>query len=621
MTNAPPMPPLLIVTASGISAFDESRSGVRLGRMVYGPHASRVLGGGLGETVELPPIPTPSLPPQLVRTLFASHAIDVRGLPAYTPFLSAARYWGGDPLGDVFHRIICITGFVPIPPPLTSTSTRALKTAPESVSDRAASADLEGLKDGHDAEEDADLRTEEEDEENDHRELGGQSRRRTPKPFPTPSQQFADARILARRRVYDMQYLRDDRLWGPYQVVTRVPIKAPLGMSRPGDGNKGKSQEGGKGASASSAASGRGWIHRIGTLAWSMGAEIEPDEFDSDPTSDDSEDEDWHDPADHGQTSFAPFGSGDRDPEQTIGTKDMVDAEIEMDTEPTEPEHPLISLILASAVTADVEPTSDPTPTSSRRRTRRSNPRSQPNYSVSPREIKPHHLRPDYAFLASARIVVEANLKELFGKEISDDVPQPASEVRAGGVGMFWEDEDEILRTRAGSSELASSLSLGSSSTATAPSGISAACSNPSALELADILSQFQNLEVARLGSTCGYWSGWIEGQQTAKRGIDEGADVAPSLLEGDVGARKTRIVKQLHQLEKPIGVTSTTEYKGKGKGNDSKKSASVPALGAGDWRFGSEGEACEGWDWAGVAGIWNVHSTVCAASRAGLMP
>ncbi|KAG6373663.1 hypothetical protein JVT61DRAFT_6330 [Boletus reticuloceps] len=292
-----------------------------------------------------------------------------------------------------------------------------------------------------------------------------------------------------------------------------------------------------------------------------------------------------------------------------------------MDTEPTEPEHPLVSLILASA--ADVEPTSDPTSTSSRRRTRRSNPRLRPNYSVSPCEIKPHHLRPDYAFLASARIVVEANLKELFGKEISDDVPQPASEVRAGGVGMFWEDEDEILRTRAGSSELGAlstispswSLSVKtifllspvSSSTATASSGISTASTNPSALELADILSQFQNLEVARLGSTCGYWSGWIEGQLTAKRGIDKGADAAPSSLEGDIRARKTRIVKQPHQLEKPIGVTSTTKYKGKGKGKgkDSKKSASVPALGAGDWRFGSEGEACEGWDWAGVTGIW----------------
>ena len=50
--------------------------------------------------------------------------------------------------------------------------------------------------------------------------------------FPTPSQQHADARILARRRVYDMRYLRGERLWGPFQLLTRESLNS----HRPGAG-------------------------------------------------------------------------------------------------------------------------------------------------------------------------------------------------------------------------------------------------------------------------------------------------------------------------------------------------------------------------------------------------
>lgn len=78
------------------------------------------------------------------------------------------------------------------------------------------------------------------------------------------------------------------------------------------------------------------------------------------------------------------------------------------------------------------------------------------------------------------------------------------------------------------------------------------------------------------------------------------------SSSEGDIGARKPRIVQRRSQLEHPVEGTSTTEDKGKGKEKDSE-SAAVPALGAGlgDWEIGPFGEACEGWDWAGVAGVW----------------
>lgn len=142
---------------------------------------------------------------------------------------------------------------------------------------------------------------------------------------------------------------------------------------------------------------------------------------------------------------------------------------------------------------------------------------------------------------------------------------------------------------------IASSVSRASSSPTTTPSGIPAADPSSPTCGLADILSQFQNLEVARLGSACGYWSGWIERQQS----IDGNVDASSS---GDIGARKPRVVAQRDQLEKPIKGTTTTDEKGKGK-----ESTAVPALGCGlgDWEIGLEGEGCEGWDWAGVAGIW----------------
>ena len=422
MTSAPPLPPLLIVLASGISAFEGSQSCVRVGRMVYGLHTSRALGNGLGrEKADQTPIPTPSLPPQLVRTLLASRAVGVRGLPAYVPTLSLTHHLS-DALGDVFNRIICITGFVPIPPPLVSTSTTSTT----------ASAELERRYDGDD-----ELGTQEDGEqhlEEDLLESDGHPVPRITKAFPTPLEQHADARILARRRVYDMRYLRGDRLWGPFQIVTRESVAPCPGTGRQDGNRRGKPREGRQRASTSGR---RGGVPRRGTLTWAVGVDIRLDGFDSTP--DDSEDEDWRDPA-------------DPEREQTTGGEDTVDIDVDMETELTEPEHPFFSFVLGSTGTADTAnnvPVTDSTSTASHRRILRSHSRLPPNHLVSPREIGPQHLRPDYAYLASVRIVVEANLKELFGSEVSDDVGGTASEVRPGEVGMFWEDEDEILRAQA----------------------------------------------------------------------------------------------------------------------------------------------------------------------------
>lgn len=130
----------------------------------------------------------------------------------------------------------------------------------------------------------------------------------------------------------------------------------------------------------------------------------------------------------------------------------------------------------------------------------------------------------------------------------------------------------------------------------TTPRGIPAT-THSNTFELVDILSQFKNMEVARVGSACGYWGGWIERQQSAKAaGVEGDMDATTSSSEGDMGVRKPRIVADRAELEEDTFV----EDKGKGK-------ASVPAprAGLGDWEIGPEGEACEGWDWAGVAGIW----------------
>lgn len=339
--------------------------------------------------------------------------------------------------------------------------------------------------------------------------------------------------------------------------------------------------------------------------------DIEPDDFDS--TSDDSKDEDWRDPADTGKGSASSSNRGNRERETHGGEDAAADADPDVEMELREPKYPLISLILAHTPAADTEPTTNATSTTSSRRTRRSNPRLPLHCLVSPREIKPQHLRPDYTYLASVRIVVEANLRELFGTEFSDDAEAPGSEVRAGEVGMFWEDEDEILGVPAWSSKPGapptfwSYLSGCSSKTdfysilciprsvLTYNSGILATDTSSPTFDLADILSRFQNLEVARLGSPCGYWSGWIERQQS----IDGNVDASSS---GDTRARKPRIVVQRDQLEKLLKGTITTDGEGKGK-----KSTTVPVLGSGlgDWEISLEGEACEGWDWAGVARIW----------------
>ncbi|KIJ67423.1 hypothetical protein HYDPIDRAFT_25879 [Hydnomerulius pinastri MD-312] len=507
MTSAPPLPPLLLLLASGFKAVKASKSGERMDRIVYGPHHS----------TPYPPLhlATPSLPPQLTRTLLPSLSIGVRGLSAHTPSLSGAEFWAEDELGQIFHRILCITGFVPIPQPLPTPSS-----AP----------------------------------------------RPRPDPFPSPAQQYADARILARRRVYDMRYLRADRAWGPFQVVDRSASTSARN-GRGGRLGRGAGASGSKAPRSASNRPGRG----LGTLAWAMGMEVDDD---------DEGDEDWHDAEDGDKEGSSSSSSSDNTREGEVGNDGGADDDDEESDSEPEVEHPLISLILPTP----------PTTTTPGRRTRR----QPPGDPISPPAIKPHQLRPDYAYLAAVRIVVEANLKELLGGRSHDDEDADVGlPVRRGGgdadveegippdVGLFWEDEGHAGE---GSRSGTSALQLQLHTPTPTPTDTEA-----QTFELADILARFRSLEVARIGGACGYWGGWVG--RSARRG-DVRADSSSN--------------------SNFVGGGEDVRDKGKGKAKakaDEEDHGEGAGGGVDDWEEGPAGESCEGWDWAGVSGIWRwVH-------------
>lgn len=88
--------------------------------------------------------------------------------------------------------------------------------------------------------------------------------------------------------------------------------------------------------------------------------------------------------------------------------------------------------------------------------------------------------------------------------------------------------------------------------------------------DLVEILNRSRNLEVARLGSSCGYWNGWIERQQRAenREGMADASVSESSSGMVDFSARKPRIVSRREELEHPTAV----EDKRKGKGKEKEK-------------------------------------------------
>ncbi|EGN97278.1 hypothetical protein SERLA73DRAFT_183958 [Serpula lacrymans var. lacrymans S7.3] len=117
-------------------------------------------------------------PAELTRTLFATLFINVHDTTSFKPRLTSASYWQGSEVAYLFHKLVSCTGFLPILGPRS---------------------------------EDGDVSS-------------------TLSELPLVKKQYVDARSLARRRVYDMRYLRADRCWGPFLPVVRKDnnISLPL---------------------------------------------------------------------------------------------------------------------------------------------------------------------------------------------------------------------------------------------------------------------------------------------------------------------------------------------------------------------------------------------------------
>src|SRR6267154_3706527 len=151
-------------------------------------------------------------PPELTRTLLARLSIDVQGHAPYHPALTPSSHWEGSEIGHLFHKLVSSTGFIPIPKPELAPGDLPIP-ARQSASSPATP-------------DSASATDEDEDEGEDEEETRSESLPPLPNSRPrsslyTPEEQYADARILARRRVYDMRYLRPTRMWGPFHHVRR----------------------------------------------------------------------------------------------------------------------------------------------------------------------------------------------------------------------------------------------------------------------------------------------------------------------------------------------------------------------------------------------------------------
>lgn len=195
MINSPPFPPLLLLLTANYSA------------MLDGVNAT-----WLQDLLEI------GLPPELTRTLLAKLSFNIHGHAPYCPTLTSASHWDGSEVGQLFHKLVCCTGFIPITAPapeLTDLST------PESPGPADIAVPGAWLDASTSATPDS-VYAPDEDEDMPHLPIT-----RSQSPLYTAEKQSADARTLARRRVYDMRYLGPARMWGPFQPVRRDTNDSP----------------------------------------------------------------------------------------------------------------------------------------------------------------------------------------------------------------------------------------------------------------------------------------------------------------------------------------------------------------------------------------------------------
>jgi len=207
MINSPPFPPLLLLLAANYNSVLTSLNAT-----------------WLNDLLEF------GFPPELTRILFATLSVNVLGRPPFHPGLTPAAIWGESEVGHLFHKLVCCTGFVPIP---TLPSLVEAESSPEAPADMplpttwteaqsalssAPPGPVSVTKDKMHPDSSPDIQ-------------------RPQSSFYSAEEQFADARRLARRRVYDMQYLNSARMWGPFRPVRRGGLDTSTSLHGGEDGD------------------------------------------------------------------------------------------------------------------------------------------------------------------------------------------------------------------------------------------------------------------------------------------------------------------------------------------------------------------------------------------------
>jgi len=154
--------------------------------------------------------------------LLRSMAVNVQGHPPHHPALTPASYWDGSEVGQLLHKLICCTGFIPIPAPLAPVDVD-LSPEPKLASTdlSVATAWTESQLASSSITPSPESITNEEEDEDEMLSVPPPPISRLRPSFYSADEQYVDARILACRHVYDILYLSPTRMWGSFQPVQR----------------------------------------------------------------------------------------------------------------------------------------------------------------------------------------------------------------------------------------------------------------------------------------------------------------------------------------------------------------------------------------------------------------
>ncbi|KAL0577416.1 hypothetical protein V5O48_004582 [Marasmius crinis-equi] len=222
--------------------------------------------------------------------------------------------------------------------------------------------------------------------------------------IPTPvdtSDQRILARTIARHRVYNLRYLSESRLWGPYLPVTPIrprisePEEGTHTLSIPGNHNH---SGGGNDPPDFSLPFIRALLSDFSVFFESHNILFGDDDDDDD---DFVPDQSGGGEDDDGKTNTNTNDAEDGDEDEDGSSSEVSDSEV-IDIQLTHREH-------SEEGDGDDESSHSDT----------SEPATQLPVPIFP--PYPHQIRPDYAFLSAARMVVEDNLRERYGHKIDHE--------------------------------------------------------------------------------------------------------------------------------------------------------------------------------------------------------